>query len=194
MPAKKPTKSRVSNSKVNKKSKIPKWVIGVVVLLVAAVGIALVYQSFASNYPTQRSGFMIIRPEDNAKYANPIRSITGWVCVRANFNSPYTNFRDRYHWYIQEKRGAQWVQVRQSGEYRANGNTDQACYDRQIDSNKVYRVKFDPADSIYMSGDYDVYGFQVYLESGGNMSNTEASAGTGAVEGSIPETASPEGN
>ena len=49
MPAKKPTLSRNSNNKLSKKSRFPKWVIAVVVLSVAGIGLYLVYTSFAAN-------------------------------------------------------------------------------------------------------------------------------------------------
>ena len=48
MPAKKPTKSRTSKSKLSKKNSAPRWVIGVVLTIVVATGAFLVYNSFAS--------------------------------------------------------------------------------------------------------------------------------------------------
>lgn len=47
MPAKKQNKSRTSKSKANKKVSAPRWVIVVVLLIVAGTGAFLVYQSFA---------------------------------------------------------------------------------------------------------------------------------------------------
>jgi len=48
MPAKKQTRSRTSNSKVNKKNKAPRWVIAVVLLIIVGTGAFLIYKSFAS--------------------------------------------------------------------------------------------------------------------------------------------------
>ncbi|HMS92445.1 MAG TPA: hypothetical protein PJ993_03030 [Candidatus Saccharibacteria bacterium] len=52
MPAKKQSKPRTSKSKLNKKSKVPNWVIGLVLMIVVGTGAFLVYNSFAgTNYP-----------------------------------------------------------------------------------------------------------------------------------------------
>jgi hypothetical protein len=48
MPAKKQTKSRTSQSKANKRISAPRWVIAVVLLIVAGTGAFLVYRSFAA--------------------------------------------------------------------------------------------------------------------------------------------------
>lgn len=52
-------KSRTSKNKLNKKVGIPGWAIAVVALVIAGVGIALVYNSFAAvgpNGPVYYSG------------------------------------------------------------------------------------------------------------------------------------------
>ena len=50
MPAKKQTQSRTrtSKGKANKKVAVPRWAIVVVALIIASIGIFLVYNSFAS--------------------------------------------------------------------------------------------------------------------------------------------------
>lgn len=45
------TKSRISKNKLNKKVGIPRWAIAVVALVIAGVGIALIYNSFAAVGP-----------------------------------------------------------------------------------------------------------------------------------------------
>ena len=47
MPAKKPSKPRVGNSKVSKNAKTSRWIIAVVLAIVVATGAFLVYSSFA---------------------------------------------------------------------------------------------------------------------------------------------------
>lgn len=56
MATKSKTKSRTSKSKLNKKVGIPHWVIVVVALIIAGVGIFLVYNSFASGQRNIVSG------------------------------------------------------------------------------------------------------------------------------------------
>ena len=56
MPAKKTSKSRTSKSKLNKKSKVPNGVIGLVLLIVAGTGAFLVYNSFA--YVPNSTGYV----------------------------------------------------------------------------------------------------------------------------------------
>ncbi len=56
MATKSKTKSRTSKSKLNKKVGIPHWVIVVVALIIAGVGIFLVYNSFASGQRNYVSG------------------------------------------------------------------------------------------------------------------------------------------
>lgn len=56
MPVKKQTKSRTSNRNLTKKSKFPKWVIAIVLLLIAGTGLYLVYNSFASSTTDSRIG------------------------------------------------------------------------------------------------------------------------------------------
>lgn len=48
------SKSRTSKSKVNKKNKAPRWIIAVVIFIVAATGVFLIYNSFAAG-PTIRT-------------------------------------------------------------------------------------------------------------------------------------------
>jgi len=54
MPAKKTSKPRTIKSRLTKKSNVPNWVIGVVLLIVAGTGAFLVYNSFAAG-PTVRT-------------------------------------------------------------------------------------------------------------------------------------------
>lgn len=49
-------KQRTSRTKLNKKSRFPKWVIAVVLLLIAGTGLYLVYSSLASNSTDPRIG------------------------------------------------------------------------------------------------------------------------------------------
>lgn len=156
------TKTRVSKSKSNRKTKIPKWVIAVVVLLVAVVGTAVVYQSFAA-LPASTSGYMDWRNEGTAKYSRSIRSRSGWLCVKTNFDTYNSPFNNNYKWYVEEYEGGQWIRKRESSRSSANGNIDDACYDRGITRGRTYRVKFDPESTraTYIHGDYWVYGYNV---------------------------------
>ena len=157
------TKNRVSKSKSNSKTKIPKWVIGVVVLLVAVVGIAVVYQSFASSLPASTSGYLDWRNEGTAKYSRSIRSRSGWLCVKTNFDTYNSPLSNNYKWYVEEYEGGQWIRKRESPRFSANGNVDDECYDRSIIRGRTYRVKFDPESTraTYIHGDYWVYGYNI---------------------------------
>lgn len=48
MPVKKQIKPRTNSSKLYKKSKFPKWVITIILLLIVSTGLYLVYNSFAA--------------------------------------------------------------------------------------------------------------------------------------------------
>lgn len=99
-------------------------------------------------------------PQTSRKFTTT-RSIDGhgWICVDANFKNGSGDYISRYHWYIQVNDRGVWRQVRQSGEYNANGGLDHACYDGSIYLGKTYRVMFDPTRRTYMEGDFHVYGY-----------------------------------
>ncbi len=157
MPAKK-TKTRVSKSKINKKAFIPKWIIFVGIIVFVVVGIFFIYKSFAATATSWEKDLRWYNSADT-KISSNIRSTDGWLCAGTMFyNDPSQEYRFIVDWW----NGRSWQAVRNSKTYRANGNVDQACFDRDIIQNNTYRVRFVPFDSTSMGGWAWVYGRNVY--------------------------------
>ena len=115
------------------------------------------YQSFAAS-PSYRTGYLDWRYDGGGKYTPSVTSTDGQLCVASNINS-YNAFAIDYHWYVEVYDGYQWIQVRSSQEFQANGNRDHQCFNDQIDKGKTYRVKFDPERRTYMHGTYWVWAY-----------------------------------
>lgn len=110
MPAKKQTKTRVSKTKVNKKSKVSNWVIGVVLAIVVATGAFLVYNSFAATNETA-----VLHCYQGYCYDKPITGPNGTVAqvkiVRKNNNCPYSGSGRRWEYLINGNKGV-WQCIR----------------------------------------------------------------------------------
>ena len=94
MPAKKPTKSRTSKSKLSKKNSAPRWVIGIVLAIVVATGAFLVYNSFAS---TEKSGYSEVTRF--CRYGECTRDvIPGFVATRVFVRKNESCARSKEQW------------------------------------------------------------------------------------------------
>lgn len=77
------TKSRTSKSKLNKKVHFPLWALIVGILVIAGVGIFLVYNSFASSYTVPLNGNARVMADMHCDHGNCHRASGGekhyWV-------------------------------------------------------------------------------------------------------------------
>ncbi len=154
MPAKK-TKTRVLKSKISKKASVPKWLLLTVLLVFVAIGVFFIYKSFAATTATSWERDLRWYSSSSTQFSSNIRSTDGWLCAGTMFsNDPSQEYRFIVDWW----NGRAWQAVRNSKTYRANGNVDQACFDRNISQNGTYRVRFAPFDSTSMGGWAWVYG------------------------------------
>jgi len=163
--------------KLNQKAFAPVEVLVVVLILIVVAFIGfLAWQRSSNNsnpesqaetrsIPRQRRGRISIgNGSGESKYTQSLKSRDGQICVVSKFKNNSVGAAPSFRFYIQEKHGSRWIEVRRSDEYNANNNYDSQCFDQDIYRGNTYRVRFDKNTCTLcargdMSGPYLVTGF-----------------------------------